>query len=126
MILRSHCPTHTSTQINYNESTANISTPSPPSHPPPSPTRSSPQQIVSYCLVLHTQNPRIKKEDFEPRVTRLTCKYKEDRTQQKSFIFQPGLTNKKIVHIWHIFFFWYPILGSKFLWSFFQTLSYWL
>ena len=59
--------------------------------------RSTFQQIVSYCLGLHTQNPGLREVDLEPSPERGSDKInmqKQERNTQKkaSCIVQPGLT----------------------------------
>ena len=59
--------------------------------------RSNFQQIVSYCLGLHTQNPGLREVDLEPSPKRGSDKInmqKQGRNTQKkaSRIVQPGLT----------------------------------
>ena len=60
--------------------------------------RSNSQQIVSYCLGLHTQNPGLREVDLEPSPKRGSDKInmlKQGRYAQKktSGIVQPGLKN---------------------------------
>ena len=59
--------------------------------------RSNFQQIISYCLGLHTQNPGLREVDLEPSPKRGSEKInmqKQGRNTQKksSRILQPGLT----------------------------------
>ena len=59
--------------------------------------RSNFQQIVSYCLGLHTQNPGLREVDLEPSPSRGSDKInmqKQGRNTQKkaSRIVEPGLT----------------------------------
>ena len=55
------------------------------------------QQIVSYCLGLHTQNPELREVDLETSPKRgsdkMNMQKQESKTQKKaSRIIQPGLT----------------------------------
>ena len=51
--------------------------------------RSNFQQIVLYCLGLHTQNPWLREVDLEPSpevVTRSTCRNKEETLKRKQVV----------------------------------------